>query len=469
MGTVNAGGFTAGTYNYVNTGSFVNVYVLDMGIRSTHQEFGGRAAIAADFINGSQYLDSCIFPKPTATDNDCGGHGTHVAGTVGGATFGIAKNVSIKSVKVCTANFHGCPTEIINSGLNYVIGQHQNNPFTPAVVNMSISGGASPSLNGWVQATINSGVSVVVAAGNFNDDARFYSPAQVPDALTVASIDAADVRVSNCQPGPGSNFGSIDLFAPGYFIVSAASNADNTSYITCGTSMASPHVAGTLALYLQGRSSMSNCGAYPIQGGSAGLSGGAVSTCPDRVARFIKSNSNLDKVFNSGGVDHNGVTVTSPNRLIWSAWVSVNQNPIDNQRFFIWTHYADFLTNQPEPDNGGLNFWTGTITGACGTGFNDNNGCTHVKRIDASRAFWVAAFPSLFTNNGSQLTNNSQFVHKLYEVYLRRSVLDSDGGFQFWLNDLNNNYGNPAGQAGINHHIDAFMSSAEYRQRFGQP
>ena len=85
-----------------------------------------------------------------------------------------------------------------------------------------------------------------------------------------------------------------------------------------------------------------------------------------------------------------------------------------------------------------------------------------------SRAFWVAAFPSLFTGGGTQLTDNAQFVHKCYEIYLRRSVPDSDGGFQFWLNDLNS-YGNPANQNGINHLIDAFLSSIEYHQRFGQP
>ena len=204
---------------------------------------------------------------------------------------------------------------------------------------------------------------------------------------------------------------------PRVFIVSAASNADNGSFINCGTSMASPHVAGTVSLYLQGRPSISNCNLFPIQGPSVAL-GAAIATCPDRVTRFLKSNSNLDKVANSGGTDHFGVPVTSPNRLVWSAFVNVNQNPIDNQRFFVWSHYADFLSGQPEPDNGGLNFWTGNITGPCGVDFNGNNACTHTKRIDVSRAFWVAAFPSLFTANGSQLTNNSS-LYTTVEVYLR--------------------------------------------------
>jgi hypothetical protein len=140
-------------------------------------------------------------------------------------------------------------------------------------------------------------------------------------------------------------------------------------------------------------------------------------------------------------------------------------NPIDNQRFFVWQQYADFPGS--EPDENGLDFWTGNITGTCSTGFNDKTSCTATKRIDVSRAFFVAAYPSLFTSGGTQLTNNADFLHKCYEVFLRRSVSSSDGGFQFWLNDLNS-YGNPANQNGINHLIDAFTSSIEYRQRFGQ-
>jgi len=467
VGPVLADGTTNGLYLYNRTGGGVTAYVLDTGIRSTHQDFGGRASIAADFIAGSQYLDSCISPKPTATDNDCWGHGTHVAATIGGATYGAAKSVTIRSVKVCTANFYGCPTEIINAGVNWVTNDHNAHPSNQAVANMSLGGPTTPSMDIAVQNSINAGVTYVVSAGNNNDDARFYSPADVQQALTVASIDAADARVVSCQPGPGSNFGSIDLFAPGYYILSAYAGTDTERNILCGTSMASPHVAGSVALFLEGRAGMSNCSAFPKQGPSAAL-GGLVSTCPDRVTQFIKSNANLSKVTNPGGTDHNGIAVTSPNRLILTGFLLAPLNPIDNQRFFVWQHYADFLVNQPEPDEAGLNFWTGNITGTCGTGINDNNACTHQKRIDVSRAFWVAAFPSLFTNGGNNLTDNPTFVHRCYEQYLRRSVPDSDGGFQFWLSELNHD-GIPANQNGINHLIDAFMSSGEYRQRFGQP
>jgi hypothetical protein len=176
--------------------------------------------------------------------------------------------------------------------------------------------------------------------------------------------------------------------------------------------------------------------------------------------RFLDSNASLNRL--------SGLPAGTANRLLFTGSLPTTLNPIDNQRFFVWQQYADFLVSQPIPDEGGLDFWTGNITGTCGTGFNDNNSCTHQKRIDVSRAFWVAAFPSLFTNGGNNLTDNPTFVHKCYEQYLRRSVPDSDGGFQFWLGQLNND-GIPANQNGINHLIDAFISSSEYRQRFGQP
>jgi len=458
VGPVSGNGTTTGLYIYNVTGSGVTAYVLDTGIRSTHQDFGGRASIAANFIDGTQYLDLCA---PTAGNNDCGGHGTNVAGIIGGATYGVAKQVTILSVKVCSSSiFVGCPTDAINAGINWVSNHHLS-LFNTAIANMSLGGPAPTSMDAAVQSSINAGVTYAIAAGNSNDDARFTSPADVVAALTVGATNSSDSRSGF------SNFGGlIDVFAPGEFIVSAGIANDSDVSFFSGTSQASPHVAGAVALYLQGRLGMSTCTSLPIQGPSA-PSNGAVSGCPDRVTRFIKSNANLSKLTNTGGIDHNGIAVTSPNRLLWTAAIPTTVNPIDNQRFFIWQHYGDFLTGQPEPDEGGLNFWTGNITGPCGTGFNDNNSCTHTKRIDVSRAFWVAAFPSLFTGNGSALTNNSQFVHKCYEVYLRRSIPDSDGGFQFWLNDLNS-YGNPANQAGINHLIDAFMNSGEYRQRYGQ-
>jgi subtilisin family serine protease len=442
-------------YMYNATGAGVRAYVIDSGIRMTHADFGGRASIAANFI------DPALEPTctPTATNNDCLGHGTHVAGTIGGATYGVAKGVTIRSVKVCSNSpLYGCPFDAIIAGVNFVTNEHYANPSVPAVANMSLGGSASTSIDNAVINSIDSGVTYVIASGNSAVDASTVSPARVVPAITVGASGPTD-QGAQVNGFYFSNYGPVlDVFAPGENVLSAGTSHDNDSLFASGTSMASPHVAGAVALYLQGRQGTDMCGWYPL-GGTSALIGGMISTCPDRVAQFIKSNASLSKLSIIG--------TGSPNRLLFTGSLPTTTNPIDNQRFFVWQHYADFLANQPEPDEGGLNFWTGNITGTCGTGFNDNNGCTHTKRIDVSRAFWTAAYPSLFTNGGTQLTNNSQFVHKCYEVYLRRYVPDSDGGFQFWLGVLNG-YGNPANQNGINNLIDAFTSSTEYRQRFGQ-
>jgi subtilisin family serine protease len=444
-----------GQYAYNATGAGVTAYVIDSGIRMTHADFGGRASIAANFIHPA-LEPTCT---PTATNNDCLGHGTHVAGTVGGATYGVAKGVTIRSVKVCSNSpLYGCPLDAIVAGVNFVTNEHYANPSIPKVANMSLGGGANQTLDDAVRNSIDAGVTYVIASGNSAVDASAISPARVVPALTVGASGPTD-QGAQVNGFFFSNYGPVlDIFAPGENVLSAGTSHDNDAIFASGTSMASPHVAGAVALYLQGRQGTDWCAWSPI-GGTSPFAGGMISTCPDRVAQFIKSNASLSKL--------NTIGAGSPNRLLFTASLPTTTNPIDNQRFFVWQHYADFLVNEPEPDEGGLNFWTGNITGTCGTGFNDNNGCTHQKRIDVSRAFWVAAYPSLFTNGGTQLTNNAAFVHKCYEVYLRRYVPDSDGGFQFWLGVLNN-HGNPANQNGINQLIDAFTSSMEYRQRFGQ-
>jgi subtilisin family serine protease len=461
-------GKTTGSYGFGANGTGVNAYILDSGINTAHQDFTlpSRASEAADcftFVNCVSGTltpffnqQACVSPMPNATNNDCHGHGTHVAGIVGGNTYGAAKNVNLKSVKIGSTS--GVILSAAIAGVNWVTGQAS--PSAPSLATMAVELPINSGIETAVQNSLNAGVTYVVDAGNGNTDARNISPADVTDALTVGAVDWTGTRPSFSNWGPG-----VDLFAPGVSVVSALTgnflctwNGSNTSFcLVSGTSQATGHVAGAVAMYLQGRPGQTSCGANPIQG-VAPVSGN-VSPCPDRVARFIKANAVLSKLTNING------TLASPNRFISTGAIPAPTNPVDNQRFYVWQQYADFLPAQPEPDEGGLNFWTSQITGNCGTGVNTNNSCTATKRIDVSRAFWVTAFPSLFNAQGT--TDNSQFVHLCYQMYLRRSVPDTDAGFQFWLNDLSSHYGNPANFDGVNHLIDAFIHATDYRQRFG--
>jgi serine protease len=218
-----------GRYEYGSTGAGVNVYILDTGIRTTHVDFGGRAYGAFTSISDS------------FGTSDCNGHGTHVASTVAGATWGVAKQARVYSVRVLACNGSGTTSGVI-AGVNWVTQYH----IKPAVANMSLGGGASTALDDAVRASINAGVTYVVAAGNENVDACTRSPARVNTAITVANSTIDDIRASS------SNWGScVNLFAPGTSIT-AAYHTSNTAIATLsGTSMAAPHVAGAAALRLQ--------------------------------------------------------------------------------------------------------------------------------------------------------------------------------------------------------------------------
>ncbi|WP_038045160.1 S8 family peptidase [Thermus caliditerrae] len=253
-----------GAYTYTYTGIGVNVYVIDTGIRTTHQDFGGRASVAYDALGGN--------------GQDCNGHGTHVAGTIGGTLYGVAKGVRLYAVRVLDCNGSGTTSGVI-AGVDWV----RQNHVKPAVANMSLGGAASSALDTAVKNAIASGVVFAVAAGNENQDACLSSPARVAEAITVGATTNTDARASF------SNYGTcLDLFAPGQNITSAWYTSDTATNTISGTSMATPHVAGVATLYLQ---------QYP-------------TATPAQVASAIINGATTGKVTGAG--------TGSPNRLLFS-------------------------------------------------------------------------------------------------------------------------------------------------------
>ncbi|MFW6720943.1 S8 family peptidase [Streptomyces sp. MAR4 CNY-716] len=245
------------TYTYNTTAADVTAYIIDTGIRTTHNEFGGRASVGTDTVGGGQ------------NGQDCNGHGTHVAGTVGGSTYGVAKQSKLVAVRVLSCSGSGSTSGVV-AGIDWVTA----NASGPSVANMSLGGGASTTLDNAVKRSVASGVTYAIAAGNGDifgtpQNACNYSPARVPEAITVGATDNTDRRAS------WSNFGTcLDLFAPGVSITSGWYTSDSATNTISGTSMATPHTAGVAALYLQG-----NPSATPAQVGQAVVD----NTTPDKV------------------------------------------------------------------------------------------------------------------------------------------------------------------------------------------
>jgi subtilisin family serine protease len=257
-----------GNYNYTPTGTGVKAYIIDTGIRATHTQFAGRVISAFTAINDG--LGS----------NDGHGHGTHVAGTVGGSTYGVAKNVTLVAVRVLDSAGNGTDSGVI-SGVDFVTSDHLAGQ--PAVANMSLGGGISTALDTAVNNAINDGVTFAVAAGNENQNACNVSPARVANAITVGSTTTTDARSSF------SNFGTcVDIFAPGSSITSAWRTSDTATNTISGTSMATPHVTGVAALFLETNPTAS----------------------PATVTAAIINSSTPNKVTGAG--------TGSPNRLLYS-------------------------------------------------------------------------------------------------------------------------------------------------------
>ncbi|MBK9197816.1 S8 family peptidase [Candidatus Skiveiella danica] len=264
-------------YQYSSTGKGVNAFIIDTGIRASHQDFAGRVLPGYSAIadaNGT---------------NDCNGHGTHVAGTVGGTTWGVAKGVKLIPVRVLDCSGSGAYSGVI-AGIDWVA----NSPLRPAVANLSLGGGASAALDAAIAGAVSKGVNVVVAAGNNNADACNYSPSRAPSAITVGATTSSDTRASY------SNYGScLDIFAPGSSILSAWNTSDVATNTISGTSMASPHVAGVVALVLEAKPTAS----------------------PSAVTSFLTTSASLNKLSSIG--------TNSPNRLVYSLAAGTPQEPLN--------------------------------------------------------------------------------------------------------------------------------------------
>jgi aqualysin 1 len=253
-------------YHYNYTGAGVTAFIIDTGIRPDHVDFGGRVLEGFTVISDGRGT------------NDCDGHGTHVAGTVGGLAWGVAKQVTLRPVRVLNCRGSGTYSGVI-AGVDWVA----NSVIRPAVANMSLGGGKSLSMNAAVAGAVSKGVTMVVAAGNSSADACNYSPASEPSALTVGATTSSDARSSY------SNYGTcVDLFAPGSGITSAWITSASATNTISGTSMASPHVAGVAALALQANPTAS----------------------PAAIASFIVENATPNMVGSAG--------TGSPNLLLYS-------------------------------------------------------------------------------------------------------------------------------------------------------
>ena len=369
-----------GTYTYTPTGAGVRAYVIDTGIRFAHADFGGRATSGYDAIDGG-------------SADDCNGHGTHVAGTVGSTTWGVAKGVSLVGVRVLDCAGNGTNSTVI-AGMDWVA----NNRVLPAVANMSLGGGASTAVDDAANRMIARGITVVVAAGNSGANACNESPARTPNAITVGSTTSTDARSSF------SNYGTcVDIFAPGSSITSTWYTSNTATGVLDGTSMASPHVAGVAALYLQGNT----------------------AALPSAVASAIINTASTGKVTSPG--------TGSPNRLLFSLLSGTVTPP-----------------TEPTAPCTGCTLYTGTLTGT-GDYEDEPNGTYYQSTVSGVHRGWLRGPTSgadfdlyLYKWNGSSWvivargessTSNEDVSYSGTAGYYIWSVesYSGSGSYNFWM------------------------------------
>jgi subtilisin family serine protease len=343
-------------YVYLVRSADVHAYIIDTGILNTHTQFTGRIGNGFTAIadgNGSV---------------DCNGHGSHVAGTVGGTTYGVAKKVMLHPVRVLGCTGSGSNSGVI-AGVNWVTANH----VKPAVANMSLGGGLSFALRTAVERSIKAGVVYVVAAGNSDDNACLYSPASVPAAITVGATDKTDTRASF------SNWGNcVDVFAPGVGIKSAWYTSTTATNIIDGTSMASPHVAGVVALYLQ-----SNQAATPAQAAAWVVS----QATPGIILNPMTGSPNL--------LLYNGLPAPAPvactNKVAnpgFESGVASWSRSSTNALTLICT--AAGCTGAPAPHTGSYLAWLGRDTNSETSTVTNSTAMVLPAGVSARLSFWYA-------------------------------------------------------------------------------
>ncbi len=338
-------------YHFNTTGAGVNAFIIDTGIRPDHVEFTGRLLTGYNVVADSNGT------------SDCNGHGTHVAGTVGGTTWGVAKAVSLIPVRVLDCTGSGTWSGVI-AGIDWVAGS----TLRPAVANMSLGGGKSTAVNSAVAGAASKGITMVVAAGNSNADACLYSPSSEPSAITVAATTSGDARATY------SNYGTcVDIFGPGSSITSAWSTSATATNTISGTSMATPHVTGVAALALAANTTAS----------------------PAAVTSFLTSNATLNRLTALGA--------GSPNLLVYSLAAGAPTEPAKT------TVAIKSLTGKSAKSGNG---WRAYVTA---TVRNISSGAS-VANATVSGSFSPGGTASCVTSSTGSCTMNSAVISRSTSV-----------------------------------------------------
>jgi subtilisin family serine protease len=416
------------TYNYDTTASGVHAYVIDTGLLGTHSQFTNRVGNGYNAINDGRGT------------SDCNGHGTHVAGTVGGSTYGVAKGVTIHPVRVLGCDGSGSFSGIV-AGMDWVAENH----VKPAVANMSLGGGANQSTDDAVNRLHNAGVTVVVAAGNNNASACNYSPARAANAITVGSTTNTDARSSF------SNYGTcLDIYGPGSNILSAWYTNTTATNTISGTSMASPHVAGVAAIYLA-----NNPNATPTQVRNAIVNNAtsnkvtdAGSGSPNKLvyslfgAPPVGDYSISGSITNSAGTGISGVTVS--NGTVSATTNSSGAYTLTGLANATYTLTPSLSGYTFSPASRSVTVNSANVTGVNFTGTADNNGggqtYTNANNVTIYDNYSVTSsiVVSGRTGNGSATTPVAVDIKHTYRGDLKVDLIAPDGSV-YVLKNYNSN------------------------------